>query len=171
VHKYVSSTEQASSFESLHLLIYQPRCVTLHESINNRAADNEFLRELSTIRSEIHQLKDTSRSRKAVPALGTKQSLQRNTSARLDKRRGLEPILEKTIVSVEDFVEYSASTVYARSASGFEASWGRSDHVSYRAHAVQSNIHRRSRQSLFEYASIPKTSSSAENLAARVCRL
>jgi ankyrin repeat protein len=82
-------------------------------------------------------------------------------------RHGLEPGLENTMQSLEDFVEDSVSTVYARSASGSEVSWTWSDHVSCGDNDVQLKVPSASGQFKLEYLQNPDRTISAEDQAAK----
>jgi hypothetical protein len=100
----------------------QFRCVTMHESMHNRAADAEILRQLSKMKLEIHQLRNAGEFLNVPEASTSEQSLQPRQRCRLKGTGNLDGAMDNTIYSVEDFVEDSLSTVYARTISGSEAS-------------------------------------------------
>jgi hypothetical protein len=100
----------------------QFRCVTMHESMHNRAADAEILRQLSKMKSEIHQLKNAGESLNITEASTSEHSSQPHQSFRRKEPCSLDRALGSTMPSVENFVDDSVSTVYARSTSGSEIS-------------------------------------------------
>jgi len=104
----------------------QFRCVTMHESMHNRAADAKILRQLSKMKSEIHLLKIAGESVNIPEASTSEQSSHPRQRHRLKEPNSLDMALDSTIHSIEDFVDDSVSTVYARSTSGSEASQSRS---------------------------------------------
>lgn len=94
----------------------------MHESMHNRAADAEILRQLSKMKSEIYQLKNAGESLNITEASTSEPSSQPHQSFRLKEPCSLDRALERTMHSVENFVDDSVSTVYARSTSGSEIS-------------------------------------------------
>ena len=95
----------------------------MHEGMHNRAADAEILRQLSTMRSEIHQLKNGARLSSTRDKFNSERTSHHQGDCQLEEPSSRDSVLESTIDSVENFVYDPVSTVYDRSASGSEASW------------------------------------------------
>jgi hypothetical protein len=94
--------------------------------MHNRASDVEIFKRLSIIQSDIIQLK-SSNILQTIPDIPELESpSQRRNGREAIGLDGPDNVLENTISSVENFVDDSVSTVYARSTTCSEASWSRS---------------------------------------------
>ena len=98
----------------------------MHKSMRNRAADANILTQLSKMKSGIHLLKIAGEFVNIPEASTSEQSSQPRQRHELEESNSLDMALDCTIHSIEDFVDDSVSTVYARSTSGSEASQSRS---------------------------------------------